>query len=278
MSHILVFLAGFAVGVFRREIARFFYSFFWSFLVPFCRRLKEVWQQRFDTLRKKLIATLFVLLYLLLSAFGILLLVAMGAGFIIAVFATFLALFLLLFLVFFRLGAQVIAAFAWLGAMGYTVWLAVEKFFDGWGSMFEEILNWIARLWTGFWKMIGTAFLALPIAFPSCSSGDKPAPVPPKVEAPAPKRFEVGRKLDPNMKVIQAVTVKRGEGCMRITKRGGMPLSFVECRALAEEHDRKVELRRGFTLAPNIFRGETWYLVNEGGIQKWIIPLTNPKR
>lgn len=250
------------------------------------RRLKAAWQiaksqwaRRLNTLRKKLIVLAVVLFYILWSTLSIMLMVAMGASGVLIALAVvaFVVLFILFLLSDFW--GQVAAVVAALGLMLWLGWKAVNDFFNGFGNMFAELGEWITSLFTEFFKLIGVALAGLSIALPSCTGSDK-VPEPPQVQVtPIPQRFAVGVPVPGKLRVVEKLTAQKAEGCMKITKRGGLPLSLRECRQLAEEYDRKVIHKGKFTLAPNIGRSEEWFLVIQpDGSQKWYIPGKSQKR
>lgn len=248
------------VGVIRR---------IWWWLAEKWRQLKETWGPRLPSLRKKLIAIAVVLLYLILSALGIMLLLAMGASWALLALAVALAFVILYALLFWELWGQIAAFGAWVALMAVLLWEAVTQFFNGFGNMLAELAGWIGSLLGDVLKWIAAGLTALSLSF--CGPKQE-APVPAPVVTPVPQRFAVGVPLTAQMKVVGTITVKPKEGCLGVTQRGGMKLTLRECRLLAEEYDRKVERKGRFTLAPNIRLGETWYLVEENDSRKWIIP------
>lgn len=234
-------------------------------------RIKEKWAPRLDSFRKKLVVLAVLLFYVILAALGVMLLVAMGAGWaFVAIFVVVAIALLLAFLLSDLLG-QVVAFGTWIAIMAILVWEAVTQFFSGFGNMLAELAGWIGSLAADLVKWLAALLAGITLAFPSCGDKQEP-PAPPAVVTPIPQRFVVGAPITKDMKVIATLAVKRKEGCLRITERGGMRLTLKECRELAEEYDRKVEKKGRFMLAPNIRLGETWYLVEEKGIRKWIIP------
>lgn len=250
------------------------------------RRLKAAWQtaksrwsHRLDTFRKKLIVLAVVLFYVLWSTLSIMLMVAMGASGVLIALAViaFVMLFILFLLSDFW--GQVAAVVAALGVMLWLGWKAANDFFNGFGNMFAELGEWTASLFTEFFKWIGVALAGLSIALPSCTGSDK-VPEPSQVQVtPIPQRFAVGVPIPGKLRVVEKLTAQKAEGCMKITKRGGLPLSLRECRQLAEEYDRKVVHKGKFTLAPNIGRNEEWFLVIQpDGSRKWYIPGKSQKR
>ncbi len=237
-------------------------------------RFKERWAKRVDTLRKKLIVLAVVLFYLLL-AFFLLLLLALRET-VVPLLAALVLLMLVFYVVcaVFETGDQVVRGGLWFMTAFAVVVALLSKFWNGATGYLTSFLASLGDAWMALLKWLGALLAGVAISLPSCGPTQAPEPV----VTPIPERFVVGKSLGPLMRVVNTVTANDGEGCLRITARGGMPLTLAECEALARAYTRLVERHGKFTLAPNVGRNETWYLVVEDGSRWWIIPLKAQKK
>lgn len=219
------------------------------------RKAIEFWNT-LAAFRKKFAKLLIGLLWLALLIAGIALLTLAGTATLFAV-AGVLLLILSVFTT--LLFSNILAA---IGAFAVTVVALL-------------VLVWEA-LWDGlaiFLKSLAMLLASVSIVIPSCSFPEKSAEAP--VVTPIEQRVVVGQPITPKMRVINKLIAERGEGCLKVSKRGGLPLTLLECKSLTEYVGRKVEVRGKWVIAPNLTIGEEWYLVQEGAKMWWIINPSN---
>ena len=289
MLYLLAFLIGVAVGLlFRNQIfgllaaliaalddawdwwlysGRIYLLRAWFALVDGWRRMKQVFAKKTDTLRKKLIVLLVVLFYIVWAILGIFFLLAYGFGWVAIAALIAFAIALLLITIFSDFWGWLMTLGGAAAIMFFMAWKMLSDLFDGFGNM-------VAAFWQGILKGLAGIAASLAAILPSCT----PEPVVPVVQKQAERRFEVSPALRASMRVIATVHAQRGDGCLKMTYRGGLQLSVAECEEISLEKSRRVERKGKFKLAPNVARGETWYLVEEHGSRKWIIPAEHQKR
>lgn len=219
------------------------------------RKAIEFWNM-LAAFRKKFAKLLIGLLWLMLLIAGIALLTLAGTATMFAVAGTLLLISSIFTTLLF---SNILAA---IGAFAVTVVALL-------------VLVWEA-LWGGlaiFMKSLAMLLASISIVIPACGFSEKSVEA--SVITPVEQRVVVGQPITPMMKVTNKLTAEKGEGCLKVSKRGGLPLTLAECKSLTEYVGRKVEVRGKWVLAPSLAIGEEWYLVQEGAKMWWIINPSN---
>ncbi|MBP9782487.1 MAG: hypothetical protein KBC50_02035 [Candidatus Pacebacteria bacterium] len=219
------------------------------------RKAIEFWNM-LAAFRKKFAKLLIGLLWLVLLIAGIALLMLAGTATVFSVAGTLLLIGSILTTLSFS-----------------NIWAAVAAFI-------VTVVAVVAFIWEALWdglavflKSLAMLLASVSIMIPSCSFPEKSAEAP--VVTPIEQRVVVGQPITPRMRVINKLIADKGEGCLKVSKRGGLPLTLLECKSLTEYVGRKVEVRGKWVLAPNLTIGEEWYLVQEGAKMWWIINPSN---
>lgn len=131
------------------------------------------------------------------------------------------------------------------------------------------LLMLMGKWWLKILSFFAVCALSLLSLFKSCSPSDvaKPVALPMKVTAPV----VVTRPHD-EWEVIRTIAARNGDGCIRITRRGGHEMSLRSCEILSMEYNRKIVNRGEIIMAPIVGQREVWYLMyhRQSGELRWI--------
>lgn len=133
-------------------------------------------------------------------------------------------------------------------------------------ALFGGLLALIGWFWNGMvaaLKWFAGVLAAIAMLIPSCS--DRPSRV--KITPVQISPVVVDQTPSPSADAV-AIHPQNGEGCIRVTRRGGYPLSLTECIAFTRESGlTPIRNRRGFLEAPRLYTSDE--LVHENG--EWLL-------
>ena len=152
-------------------------------------------------------------------------------------------------------------------ALGVLLALLIAGFTAIFNGLWSLLINGLGTLLTTLTKLFFAMLVGLATLLPSCR--DEPAPTVTKKWERIPLTPGVlATSVHPPLTIN--VEVKKGEGCIRVTRRGGFPLSLAECLELTHAHGlRSMRNARGFIEAPRLYvrdelmwrKGEGWSLL-----------------